>query len=85
MSKFKKPSELETKTTIKMLVYGQPGLGKAQPLFSNVLTNEGFKPMGKIKVGDTVIGVDGKEQSVVGVFPQGKRPVYRVVTNDGAL
>ena len=84
MSLFKKPSELEITTTIKALIYGQPGMGKAQPLFSNVLTNEGFKPMGKIKVGDTVIGVDGKEQSVVGVFPQGKRPVYRVVTNDGA-
>lgn len=28
MSLFKKPSELETKTTIKMLIYGQPGSGK---------------------------------------------------------
>lgn len=29
MSVFKKPSELEFATTIKMLVYGQPGIGKS--------------------------------------------------------
>lgn len=29
MSLFKKPSELEFATTIKMLVYGQPGIGKS--------------------------------------------------------
>lgn len=29
MSLFKKPNELETASTIKMLVYGQPGMGKS--------------------------------------------------------
>ena len=29
MSLFKKPSELEFVTTIMMLVYGQPGIGKS--------------------------------------------------------
>ena len=29
MSLFKKPNELETNSTIKMLVYGQPGMGKS--------------------------------------------------------
>ena len=29
MSLFKQPSELEVSTTIKALIYGQPGLGKS--------------------------------------------------------
>lgn len=29
MSLFKKPNELETNSTIKMLIYGQPGMGKS--------------------------------------------------------
>ena len=31
------------------------------------------------------MGCDGKEQKVLGVYPQGVRPVYRVMTNDGAI
>src|SRR5436305_8367007 len=40
--------------------------------------------MGEIQVGDFVIGSDGKPTEVLGVFPQGKKPVYRLTMTDGA-
>ena len=60
-------------------------MGKAQPLYCSVLTPEGYKKLSDISVGDTLMGCDGKEQKVLGVYPQGVRPVYRVMTNDGAI
>jgi len=59
------------------------GVGKAQPLFSKILTPNGWVTMGDIKIGDEVIGRDGKATKVSGVFPQGKRPIYTVTFNDG--
>src|SRR5436305_15164700 len=40
--------------------------------------------MGEIQVGDFVIGSDGKPTEVLGVFPQGKKPVYRLTMTDGS-
>lgn len=60
------------------------GLGKSAPLDEPVLTPDGWKPMGDIKVGDKVIGRDGLPTEVLGVFPQGVKPAYRVTFNDGA-
>jgi phosphate starvation-inducible protein PhoH len=40
--------------------------------------------MGDVRVGDTVVAADGTHSAVVGVYPQGKRPVYRVTFSDGA-
>ena len=56
--------------------------GKAQPLYSKVQTPYGEKEIGEIKVGDIVCGIDGKDQKVLGVFPQGKKEIYRVWTSD---
>lgn len=58
------------------------GVGKAQPLFSKILTSNGWSTMGAICYGDKVIGHDGKPCNVIGVFPQGKRPIYKVSFND---
>lgn len=60
------------------------GLGKAQPLDARVLTPDGWRRMGEIKVGDLVIGSDGKPTRVTGVYPQGEREVFRVTFSDGA-
>ena len=68
----------------KLVVYGPPGVGKAQPLSATVLTPHGFVPIGEICVGDEVIGANGLPTTVTGVFPQGRRPIYRVITTDGA-
>jgi SNF2 family DNA or RNA helicase len=60
-----------------------PGLGKAQPMSSLIATPEGFKRMSDIKVGDSVFGRDGCIYQIEAIYPQGKRPVYRIAFNDG--
>ena len=59
------------------------GAGKAQPLYSDVLTKDGFKKMKDIKVGDKVFGEDGNLYNVTGVYPQGKKDIYEVEFQDG--
>jgi phosphate starvation-inducible protein PhoH and related proteins len=57
--------------------------GRAQPVDTPVLTPEGYQPIGELEVGDLVVGSDGLPTPVLGVFPQGRKPVYRVTTQDG--
>jgi len=58
--------------------------GRAQPVFTPVLTPDGFRPIGELKVGDLVIGSNGAPTVVLGVYPQGKKEIFRVATQDGA-
>ncbi|KXK63492.1 phosphate starvation-inducible protein PhoH [Micromonospora rosaria] len=58
--------------------------GRAQPYDARVLTPEGFKPFGALRVGDLVIGSNGTPTPVIGIYPQGRKEVYRVTTQDGA-
>jgi len=58
--------------------------GRAQPVTSRVLTPEGWREIGSLQVGDLVIGSHGSPVYVLGVHPQGRKPVYRVWTQDGA-
>ncbi len=58
--------------------------GRAQPLFTKVLTPNGFRPIGELQVGDFVIGSDGSPTEVLGVYPQGFKEIYRVYTQDGS-
>ncbi|MDY7084249.1 MAG: PhoH family protein [Actinomycetota bacterium] len=58
--------------------------GRAQPLTAKVLTPDGWRQIGDLRVGDLVVGSDGQPTSVLGVFPQGRKLVYRVTTQDGA-
>lgn len=60
--------------------FGEPGSGKAQPLYSKILTPNGFITMGQVKVGDQVFDGDGNICKVTDVFPQGKRPIYEITT-----
>ncbi|KAK2949114.1 putative Chromatin structure-remodeling complex subunit snf21 [Blattamonas nauphoetae] len=61
------------------------GLGKAQPLTSLVLTPNGWRTMGSLKVGDDVIAVDGKSAKITGVFPQGEKEIFQVGFSDGSI
>lgn len=63
---------------------GQAGGGKALEINSLVLTPTGWAKIGALKVGSKVCGTDGTVQEVIGVFPQGVRPLYRVTMRDGA-
>ncbi|MFI8346394.1 PhoH family protein [Streptomyces sp. NPDC085596] len=58
--------------------------GRAQPVFTNVLTPDGWRPIGDLRVGDLVIGSDGEPTPVLGVYPQGEKDVYRVTAQDGS-
>lgn len=69
--------------TRNTLISHEMGLGKAQPLYSNILTPNGWVHMGEIKIGDYVIGSDGKSKRVLGVFPQGRKDIYEICFNDG--
>lgn len=65
------------------ILAARPSMGKAQPLDSNVLTTTGWKKMGEIQIGEKLASVDGRESLVNGVFPQGKKDIYRVTFSDG--
>jgi len=58
--------------------------GRAQPFDSQVLTPDGFRPIGSLRVGDLVVGSNGLPTPVLGVYPQGRKEVFRVQTQDGA-
>jgi len=66
-----------------IIVAARPGMGKAQPLDAKVLTPTGWRTMGSLRVGDRVIGSDGKPHTVIGVFDQGEKDVFRVTLADG--
>lgn len=63
--------------------FGQPSGGKAQPLYSKVLTPSGYRLMGDIKLGDEVFDGLGHVCHVDGVFPQGVRAIYEISLQDG--
>lgn len=65
-------------------VVGPPGTSKAQPLDAKVLTPNGWMLMGDISVGNTVIGVNGNPIKVIGVYPQGKKKIFRIEFSDGS-
>lgn len=75
------PNNLDTDYDT-LLESGARGIGKAQPLDSPVLSEQGFIRMGDVKVGTKVYGRDGKLHNVIAVFPQGLKPVYKIKFSD---
>lgn len=65
------------------VIIGSSGFGKALWVNENVVTPTGYRKMGDLKVGDYVLDRQGKPTKVLGVFPQGKRDLYRVTMSDG--
>ena len=75
--------QLKNKTFKNCLLFcGGAGTGKAQPLYSKVLTPEGFISMRDVRVGTEVITSKGNIAKVSGVYPQGSRSVYRITLSD---
>lgn len=65
---------------------GGTGGGKAQPLDSRILTADGWKKMGDIRIGDEMFSPLNTEPSfVTGIYPQGVKPIYEVTTGDGRV
>ena len=74
---------LARKFKANVLMVGDPGVGKAQPLDSRVLTPTGWQTMGNIKIGSLVTTPTGDTANVTGVFPQGKKDIYKITFSDG--
>ena len=80
---FKRTGDTDYPKHLKVLLQGPPKSGKHQANGTPVLTPSGWQAIETLQVGDLVIGVDGHPTAVVGVFPQGVRPMRRVITDDG--
>lgn len=65
------------------LIKGINGSGKAQPLNSYIKVPGGWELMKNIKVGSMVIAKDGSVTKVNGVFPQGKKDIFKLTFRDG--
>lgn len=72
-----------TKASDGFMIGDVVGCGKAEIVDNNIFTPYGRKRIGDVKIGDKVIGSDGKSHNVIGVYPQGVKPVYKVTFNDG--
>lgn len=59
-------------------------IGKFLPHDTRLVTPEGWKPMGDIKVGDWVVDENGAPTKVKAVHPQGVQDVYRMTFTDGS-
>lgn len=57
--------------------------GKAQPLYARIKIPGGWTQMGDLSVGDRVMAPDGTTTTVVGIYPQGTKAIYRVTFEDG--
>lgn len=68
----------------RALVADEMGLGKAQPIDSKILTPSGWCRIGDAVVGMEVFGSDGLPHKIIGVFPQGKKEIFKVNFSDGA-
>lgn len=56
---------------------------KAQPLTCLVLTENGWKSVGSLKVGDLIASFDGNFKAVKGLYSKGITPVYEIEFSDG--
>lgn len=84
--KFKNKKQKEMHDTILAnritFVRGAAGTGKAQPLYCKILTPDGWKLMGDVKIGDAIITPENKISHINGVFPQGIKDIYKIIFSD---
>lgn len=69
--------------TRKLIINIAPRYGKAIDINTPMLTVEGWKLAGELKVGDFLFGDDGKPTQIKGVYLQGETDAYEVVFTDG--
>jgi replicative DNA helicase len=65
------------------ILAARPSVGKALRMNESILTPTGWVFNKELKVGDAVASIDGAPSYVTGVFPQGKRMMYRMEFNNG--
>lgn len=65
-----------------VIILARTNTGKAQPLWSLVLTPNGWATMGELKIGDTVVGKNNDNGKVIKIFPQGVKDYYKITFDD---
>lgn len=66
------------------ILTGEAGSGKAQPLSSKVLTQDGYVEMKDISIGDIIKTPSNENAKVLGIYPQGVQDVYKITFTDGS-
>lgn len=69
-----------------VIIAGRPSMGKAQPLTSRILLQDGnWKSMKDACIGDKLASVDGEDSEIIGIYPQGIRKIYQITSSDGRV
>ena len=79
----KKQLEIVHAKEDKIVVVSSAAAGKAQPNDTIIPTPAGYKTMGELRPGDKVFNRFGKAETILQIFPQGKKQVYIVTFADG--
>ncbi len=80
-----RPKQREPKVPYKILVLlAGRGFGKALESTTCIPTPDGFTEIGKLSIGDIVFDENGIQCHVTGVYPQGKRDIFRVKFSDNS-
>ena len=66
----------------RIIVEAGAGSGKALPNSTLIPTINGMKRVGEIRIGDFLYDRNGKPTKVLGVYPQGKKEVYKITFGD---
>lgn len=69
-------------TSKNVAIKASAGSGKALLNGTKVLTTNGWKAIETLTTDDLVYAEDGKPYSVLGIYPQGKKEIYKVVFSD---
>lgn len=64
---------------------GKSGVGKALPLDEPVLTPNGWVRNDELKIGDLVVGEDGKFYPILEVIPHKNLDIYKITFTDGTV
>lgn len=64
------------------IIAGRPGMGKQVPVDTKVLTRKGWIRIGSLSIGDKIYTKSGRETTVTGIFPQGKKQAYQIMFRD---
>ena len=67
-----------------MCIVACAGSGKALCNGTLVMTDTGKVPVQWLRPGDFVLGSEGTPVEVLGVYPQGKKPLYRITFSDNS-
>jgi predicted phage terminase large subunit-like protein len=70
--------------TRRLIINIPPRYAKAIDSDTPMWTPEGWVRAGDVRVGGSLLGSDGRWTAVLGVYPQGVKPAYKVSFSDGA-